>query len=75
MGQMKGLPTNPIGCKHYPGPIVGDMILTLEDGRYNPKSFESIETLKQVIAALGAKLDNILLDDGPDDDGRFDPWA
>lgn len=75
MGQMKGLPANPIGCKLYPGPIVGDMILTLEDGRYNPKSFESIETLKQVIAALGAKLKNVLLDDGPDDDGRFDPWA
>ena len=75
MGQMKDLPTNPIGCKLYPGPIVGDMILTLEDGRYNPKSFGSIEILKQVIDALGAKLNNILLDDGPDDDGRFDPWA
>ena len=75
MGLMKDLPMNPIGCKIYPGPIAGDMILTLEDAKYNPKSFESIEKLKKVIAALGAKLDNICLDDGPDDDGRYDAWS
>lgn len=75
MGQMKGLPTNDIGCRLYPGPIVGDMILTLEDGGYHPKSFESIEVLKGVLQALGAKLENVFLDDGPDDDGRFDAWA
>ena len=75
MGQMKDLPMNEIGCRLYPGPIVGDMILTLEDGRYNPKSFESLEVLKGVLQALGAKLENVFLDDGPDDDGRFDAWA
>ena len=75
MGLMKDLPMNPIGCKLYPGPIAGDMILTLEDAKYNPKSFNDIDTLKQVIAALGATLDQIMLDDGPDDDGRYDAWS
>jgi len=75
MGLMKDLPMNPIGCKLYPGPIAGDMILTLEDAKYNPKSFESVSELEQVIAALGAEVDQILLDDGPDDDGRYDAWS
>ena len=75
MGLMKDLPMNPIGCKIYPGPIAGDMILTLEDKKYNPKSFNDLDELKQVIAALGAKLDNICLDDEPDDDGRYDAWS
>lgn len=75
MGLMKDLPMNPIGCQLYPGPIAGDMILTLEDAKYNPMSFESLEVLKQVIAALGAQLDKINLDDGPDDDGRYDAWS
>jgi len=75
MGLMKDLPMNPIGCKIYPGPIAGDMILTLEDKKYNPKSFESLQQLKDVVAALGANLKNIILDDGPDDDGRFDAYA
>ena len=75
MGLMKDLPMNPIGCQIYPGPIAGDMILTLEDKKYNPKSFNDLDELKQVIAALGAKLDNICLDDEPDDDGRYDAWS
>lgn len=75
MGLMKDLMMNPIGRALYPGPIAGDMILTMEDDRYNPKSFESLEVLKQVLAALGAKLDKVVLDDGPDDDGRFDAWS
>lgn len=75
MGLMKDLPMNPIGCKLYPGPIAGDMILTLEDSKYNPKSFDNIDDLKKIIAALGAKLENICLDDGPDDDGRYDAWS
>ena len=75
MGLMKDLPMNRIGCKLYPGPIAGDMILTLEDAKYNPKSFHSIAELKKVIAALGAEVDQIMLDDGPDDDGRYDAWA
>ena len=63
MGLMKELPMNSIGCKLYPGPIAGDMILTLEDAKYNPKSFHSIAELKKVIAALGATLDQIMLDE------------
>jgi hypothetical protein len=51
------------------------MILTLEDAKYHPMSFNSLNDLKQVITALGAKLDNIILDDGPDDDGRYDAWS
>lgn len=74
-GLLKDLPMNPIGCKLYPGPIAGDMILTLEDAKYNPKSFEYISDLKNVISALGAEVDQVLLDDGPDDDGRYDAWS
>ena len=75
MGLLKDLPMNPIGCRIYPGPIAGDMILTLEDSKYNPMSFDDLDDLKEVIADLGAKLVRIDLDDGPDDDGRFDAWA
>lgn len=75
MGLLKNLPINPIGCKLYPGDIVGDLILTLEDNKYNPLSFENLDELKQVVADLGAKLENVYLDDGPDDDGRYDAWS
>ena len=75
MGLLRGLPINPIGCKIYPGDIVGDMILTLEDARYNPMSFTNLDDLKKVIADLGAKLVNVFLDDAPDDDGRYDAWS
>ena len=75
MGLMKNLPRNPIGCQIYPGPIAGDMILTLEDQKYNPMSFTNLTDLKNVVSALGAKLDHVYLDDGPDDDGRFDAWS
>lgn len=76
MGLLKDLPMNQVGCMIYSGPIAGDMILTLEsDSGYHPKSFESLERLKKVIAALGAKLVRVDLDDGPDDDGRFDAWV
>ncbi|MBO7083806.1 MAG: hypothetical protein J6W30_08175, partial [Bacteroidales bacterium] len=75
MGLLKDLPMNPIGCKIYPGPIAGDMILTLESRKYDPKSFENLNDLKKVISALGATLEHISLDDGPDDDGRFDAYV
>ena len=75
MGLLKDLMMNPIGCKIYPGPIAGDMILTLEDANYKPKSFTDVYELKKVVAALGAPLNGVYLDDGPDDDGRYDPWA
>lgn len=75
MGLLKNLPMNPVGCRIYPGPIAGDMILTLEDSHYNPMSFTDLDDLKEVVADLGAKLVRIDLDDGPDDDGRFDAWS
>lgn len=75
MGLMKDLMMNSIGRQLYPGPIAGDMILTLEDAKYNPKSFESLSRLKKVLAALGAELEHVNLDDGPDDDGRYDAWS
>ncbi|MBQ0130250.1 MAG: hypothetical protein KBT57_10500 [bacterium] len=74
-GLMKGLPQNAIGRKVYPGPVAGDMILTLEDASYKPMSFYDINALRRVIEALGATVENVCLDDGPDDDGRFDAWA
>lgn len=74
-GLMKGLPQNAIGRKVYPGPVAGDMILTLEDASYKPMSFYDINALRRVIEALGATVENVCLDDGPDDDGRFDAWV
>lgn len=75
MGLLKGLPENRIGCKLYPGSIVGDLILTLEDNRYEPMSFDNLEDLKKILVELGAHLVDIRLSEGPDDDGRFDPWS
>ena len=31
--------------------------------------------LKKIVAALGAQLENVYLDDAPDDDGRYDAWS
>ena len=75
MGLLRGLPENRIGCMLYPGSIVGDLILTLEDNRYDPKSFGDLDELKQILTELGANLIAVYLDDGPDDDGRYDAWS
>lgn len=75
MGLIKDLPDNPVGCRIYPGRIAGDLILTLEDDQYHPKSFEGVEELKEVIKALGSKVGRLCLDDAPDDDGRYDGWS
>ena len=72
---MKKLQMNEIGRKVYPGPVAGDMILTLEDKDYNPKSFYDINALRRVLLALGVTIENICLDDDIDDDGRFDAWS
>lgn len=74
-GLLKKLKMNEIGRKVYPGPVAGDMILTLEDEDYQPKSFYNINALRHVLETLGATIENICLDDDVDDDGRFDPWS
>lgn len=75
MGLLRGLRENRIGCMLYPGSIVGDLILTLEDNRYEPMSFDNLDKLKKILAELGANLIAVYLDDGPDDDGRYDAWS
>ena len=55
-GLLRGLPTNRIGCKLYPGPIVGDLILTLEDNNYEPMSFSNREELEKILTKLGAEI-------------------
>lgn len=62
-GLPKGLPMNTIGCKLYPGPIAGDMILTYETAQYTPLSFTNMEEIQNILAALGAQLDNVFFDE------------
>lgn len=62
MGLLRGLPENRIGCRLYPGSIVGDLILTLEDNRYDPKSFDDLDELKKILAELGVKTENIIIE-------------
>lgn len=74
-GMAKGLASNPIGGKLYPGPIVGNMILTLEDSEYHPMSFDDLAVLKEIVAALGASVEHVFYDEFPDDDSRNDPYV
>ena len=62
MGLLRGLPENRIGCRLYPGSIVGDLILTLEDNQYDPKSFDDLDDLKKILAELGVKTENIIIE-------------
>lgn len=71
----KRLEPNPIGNKIYPGPVLGHMILTLEDENGQPKCFDDIYQLEQIIADLGSEVERIYYDETPDDDGRWDPHA
>ena len=72
-GLNKDLAPNPVGGKLYPGPIVGDMILTLEDEEHRPMSFGDLGELKEIVTALGANLGDVFYNEFPEDDGRNDP--
>lgn len=75
-GLMKNLDENPVGCKIYPGTIAGDMILTLEDDDYKPKSFNDLDIIYSVLNKLGVtEIEENLDDEYDEDDGRFDAWS
>jgi len=75
-GLLKGLEDNPIGCNIYPGPIAGDMILTLEDDKYNPKSFNDLDVVYDVLKKLGVtEIEENFDDDYDEEDGRFEAWS
>lgn len=46
---------NPIGAKHYPGPVADNIYVALEDEDYRMMLFDDPEQLKQVCLALGVK--------------------
>lgn len=75
-GLRKSLDENPVGCKIYPGTIAGDMILTLEDDDYKPKSFNDLDIIYSVLNKLGVtEIEENLDDEYDEDDGRFDAWS
>lgn len=75
-GLRKSLDENPVGCKIYPGTIAGDMILTLEDDDYKPKSFNDLDVIYSVLNKLGVtEIEENLDDEYDEDDGRFDAWS
>ena len=75
-GLMKNLDDNPVGCKIYPGTIAGDMILTLEDDEYKPKSFNDLDIIYSVLNKLGVtEIEENLDDEYDEEDGRFDAWC
>ena len=53
---------NPIGAKIYPGPIVDNFFVAMEDENFNIMLFEDSEQLKKAAAALGVKPENITVD-------------
>lgn len=75
-GLLKNLDDNPVGCKIYPGTIAGDMILTLEDDDYKPKSFNDLDVIYSVLNKLGVtEIEENLDDEYDEEDGRFDAWS
>lgn len=75
-GLLKNLDDNPVGCKIYPGTIAGDMILTLEDDEYKPKSFNDLDIIYSVLNKLGVtEIEENLDDEYDEEDGRFDAWC
>ena len=74
-GIAKNLEPNIVGGKLYPGPIVGNMILTLEDSGYHPVSFDNLAELKAIVTALGATVTHVFYNEFPDDDSCNDPYA
>lgn len=75
-GVLKDLDENPVGCKIYPGKLVGDMILTLEDDNYKPKSFNDLDVVYDVLEKLGiTEIEENFDDEYYEEDGRFDAWS
>ena len=50
-------------------------ILTLVDEDQQPRCFDDIYQLEQIIETLDCKVEQIYYDEFPDDDGRNDPYA
>ena len=75
-GLLKNLDKNPVGCKIYPGAIAGDMILTLEDDNYNPKNFNDLDVIYDILCKLGVtEIEENFDDEYDEEDGRFDAWS
>lgn len=50
-------------------------ILTLEDEEGNPRCFDDIYQLEEIIERMGYEIEKIYYDEFPDDDGRWDAYA
>lgn len=50
---------NPIGEQFYPGAVVDNFFVAMEDESYRIMLFEDVETLKQVCIAMGVKPEDI----------------
>ncbi len=74
-GLLKNLDENPVGCKIYPGKIVGDMILTLEDDEYKPQSFNDLDTVYDVLNKLGVTEIEENFEEYDEEDGKYDAWS
>lgn len=74
-GLLKNLDENPVGCKIYPGKIVGDMILTLEDDEYKPHSFNDLDTVYDVLDKLGVTEIEENFEEYDEEDGKYDAWS
>ena len=74
-GLLKNLDENPVGCKIYPGKIVGDMILTLEDDEYKPRSFNDLDTIYDVLNKLGVTEIEENFEEYDEEDGKYDAWS
>lgn len=74
-GLLKNLDENLVGCKIYPGPIVGDMILTLEDDEYKPRSFNDLDTIYDVLDKLNVTEIEENFEEYDEEDGKYDAWS
>lgn len=68
----KNLEPNVLGKLFFGTPILGDVIITLEDDEFNPETIDLV-TMKQIMEAMGAELDHVYYDEFPDNDSQWDP--
>ena len=47
---------NPVGCNIFPGPVVGNFYLALEDNDFRLSVFNNLEHLKKAIGTIGGEL-------------------